>query len=740
MTYQNDFTLPSEIMTGVARQQYINQRLAETWQQEQAAIQKEYWAQQAENARMGTKMAVIDAADEAAWDKSQAVLAERALAAEHDKRMADKMAAIEAADEAVWNKSQAALAQRQDGSYDAVERLRAENIAKAAQNSSYNEVFSLSAAVAASDQAGTSWLASIPLIGPPLDNAWQNSTLKQVWNNNIAPIIKPNVLKNVSTGLLAATLLINPIVNAVEWGGNLLSNPGVFSDANENINTQLQGFFENHPEFANHPKDENFFNYVWNNPSQAVGAFADIGKGLTNIVAGYVDDWWQQNPFVQGAAPVLRGIGDAFCSKTDSQALGNLCYGAFYVDAAILEQPYDSLAGIANSLVIDPLAGLGKLAIFEIQNNPPKIIGELIGTALTEGWDEVKDYSFDKLAEAWNVATDPQVDSLAILAALILLTIANPLIGGGTILGMAGKGLIDVGSTLAQLPGVNDVIEFVNRQDVRSTVLGSLLVIFMTMAGASVQVKEMNAIRKTLSPANQAAYDGLSIFERVNLTNLAKAMKAPPEAVNFYLEQIAKGDSPLARLPLTDALRISTLAELSGKGAFLLDYVAKYGYTDALKIASPDVIKGMTSDQFLVQAQDILSNDAGFNVTPESVFTDYPGSTIGLKSTFITNEAAITKVIGDFHGTKTIYITYDQAVSLETALGLESGTLVDGLRISKISNLGSMDLTYPLKANNPLFRGPGQGLPGGGTEITINPPIPMDGPNVVDQIIIKVYP
>jgi hypothetical protein len=125
----------------------------------------------------------------------------------------------------------------------------------------------------------------------------------------------------------------------------------------------------------------------------------------------------------------------------------------------------------------------------------------------------------------------------------------------------------------------------------------------------------------------------------------------------------------------------------------------------------------------------------------EDVFANYPGSTIGLKSTFITNEVAISDIIGDFHGTKAIYITFDQAEALENALGLQSGTLVkNGFRISKISNLGNLDLSYPLEGTPPLFLGPGQGLPGGGTEITINPPVSMDSPNVVDQITIMVYP
>jgi len=70
---------------------------------------------------------------------------------------------------------------------------------------------------------------------------------------------------------------------------------------------------------------------------------------------------------------------------------------------------------------------------------------------------------------------------------------------------------------------------------------------------------------------------------------------------------------------------------------------------------------------------------------------------------------------------------------------LKSGTLVDGFRISKISDLNGLDVSYPLDGNK-LFLGPGKGLPGGGTEMVINPSVPMDSPHVVDQIIIHVYP
>jgi hypothetical protein len=258
--------------------------------------------------------------------------------------------------------------------------------------------------------------------------------------------------------------------------------------------------------------------------------------------------------------------------------------------------------------------------------------------------------------------------------------------------------------------------------------------------GAAGKIAEFNAFRDGLSPWDQIRFEELSLLEQTRLADLATLMDLPPDAVGFYLEQTARPGSPLTNLPLADALRVSALAAESGRGAFILDYIGRYGVTDALKIASPEVIRGMTNDQFLVRAQNILRQDAGYNVTPEYVFADYPGSTIGLKSTFITDESAISDIIGNFHRAKTIYVSLNQAIALETALGLKPGTLIDGFRISKISNLNSLDLSYPLKGTEPLFLGPGKGLPGGGTEITINPPVLMDSPNVVDQITVKVHP
>ncbi len=58
-------------------------------------------------------------------------------------------------------------------------------------------------------------------------------------------------------------------------------------------------------------------------------------------------------------------------------------------------------------------------------------------------------------------------------------------------------------------------------------------------------------------------------------------MKLPPGAADFYLDLINRGDTRLSGLPLEQGLRVSALAEQTGKGAFLLDYVTRYGTDSA---------------------------------------------------------------------------------------------------------------------------------------------------------------
>jgi len=192
-------------------------------------------------------------------------------------------------------------------------------------------------------------------------------------------------------------------------------------------------------------------------------------------------------------------------------------------------------------------------------------------------------------------------------------------------------------------------------------------------------------------------------------------------------------------LALVDALTVSSLAAQSGRGAFILDYVGRYGVTDALRLAPPEVIRGMTSERLLVQTQEMLDQNIGYNVSPEGWFKSYPE--IGRDGTYITNETAIREVIGEFGSRGTITISQTDAEALEIALGLKPESLFDGFRISKITDIDNMNLSYPVKGND-YFLGPGKGLPGGGPEIKISPSLPTDSSYVIviEQIVIEVVP
>jgi hypothetical protein len=142
---------------------------------------------------------------------------------------------------------------------------------------------------------------------------------------------------------------------------------------------------------------------------------------------------------------------------------------------------------------------------------------------------------------------------------------------------MAGAGLASQGIQLSSLKSLDQVKYFVNSRGFRVTVTGSLLVLLLVTMGVSKQLADLSAFRGALSPANQAAYDGLPFLEQIDLYSAARAMKLPPGAVDYYLEHANAADMRLTNIPLAEALRVSALAEQSGNSALILEYVTRYG-------------------------------------------------------------------------------------------------------------------------------------------------------------------
>ena len=125
----------------------------------------------------------------------------------------------------------------------------------------------------------------------------------------------------------------------------------------------------------------------------------------------------------------------------------------------------------------------------------------------------------------------------------------------------------------------------------------------------------------------------------------------------------------------------------------------------------------------------------GANITPRSTALEHRIIGRGGR-TFVTEPDAITKIVGDLPPGNRITITNSQARQLENALGLRPNSLESRNILSIIDDVPSRAPASPI-SGNPLFKGGGAGLPGGGSELTIQG-IPSAGGTGVRQIIVEV--
>ncbi len=425
------------------------------------------------------------------------------------------------------------------------------------------------------------------------------------------------------------------------------------------------------------------------------------------------------------------------CSNISNQAWSNRCTAAFYLPAGLTATPFDTTLGVVNGFVVDPVSGFIKQVGMATENF--KSIPGLVNAIQQEGVQGAQNFVAELLQNnAEVILNDKQVQSVLFVEALILLSLIAAPVAGGIILGMTAKGLIDLNAAVATAPDKESLIEFINSHGVRTMVVSSVLILVLMAAGFGKQFSDFRAFQESLTSSEQASFAELSLLEQTSIADMAIKMNLPPGTLEFYLTEFVRPGSPLADLPLTDALRVSSLAVESGKSAFIIDYIGRYGVTDALKIATPEVINGMVNDNILVQTQEMLRTDTGFNVSPEQWFEDF--SSIGRNGTFITNEITIETIISKFDGQGKIQISIAEATALEEALGLTPMSLSKGFRISKIINIKDMNPIFPVEAENPYFLGPGKGLPGGGPELMVTPSLPMNSTNIVKQVIIEVIP
>jgi filamentous hemagglutinin len=146
-----------------------------------------------------------------------------------------------------------------------------------------------------------------------------------------------------------------------------------------------------------------------------------------------------------------------------------------------------------------------------------------------------------------------------------------------------------------------------------------------------------------------------------------------------------------------------------------------------------EIESGVVQAARLRQAN-MLNDDVGYNVSPSS-WDSYP--TIGRSGTYITDQQAITDILGPLNSAGETVITAAQEAQLEAAMGLESGSLADGFKVRQVTGIADMTPRSPLKGND-YFQGPGQHLPGGGPEMVIDSIPTTDTTNVTTITTVRV--
>lgn len=174
--------------------------------------------------------------------------------------------------------------------------------------------------------------------------------------------------------------------------------------------------------------------------------------------------------------------------------------------------------------------------------------------------------------------------------------------------------------------------------------------------------------------------------------------------------------------------------EGSMAGNVALNALASYGAFKWGGASSPGWDVQLTGPQ---QRQwDMLNADQGFNVSPVS-WDKY--ATIGRDGTFITDQRALTNVLGNFNANGEMVITQSQASALEQAMGLNQGSLSNGFKIRQVDGISDMSPRSPLVGND-YFQGPGMHLPGGGPEMVVDPISTIDGNGVKTVTTVRVQP
>lgn len=409
----------------------------------------------------------------------------------------------------------------------------------------------------------------------------------------VKPLVdRAPALQKVAATAMATAMVVTGASTTYQWAQNLI-RPDAFLLAQQRAQFSINELRQKYPPDPN----KGTLEYMASHPYEVFSVGSEVLKTFTGIGASYADAFWQQNPTVQSDIQKLAALEKGICPKITNQAWSNGCTAAFYLPASLEAMPFDTASGIVNSFIVDPATGALKLGVLSMQKNPINVL-DLANALKQDGLSGANNYlaeSFSPLIDV--LLIDKQVDSAAVVLLLLAAAMVLPPLAAGIVLGMTGKGLIDVGTAIAQAANKQTVIRYVTSQQVRTQVVGSVLVLALIALGFGNKVTQFRALEDSLSPSQQLAFQELSLKQQLALVNAASTGGASPGTIAFYLDQIGRPGSPLMNMPLTYALHISLLAEQSGRGALLIDYIIRYGNDPvsmkALLDTSPAEFKGI---------------------------------------------------------------------------------------------------------------------------------------------------
>jgi len=130
----------------------------------------------------------------------------------------------------------------------------------------------------------------------------------------------------------------------------------------------------------------------------------------------------------------------------------------------------------------------------------------------------------------------------------------------------------------------------------------------------------------------------------------------------------------------------------------------------------------------------MLEDNVGFNVSP-SDWDAYPS--IGRAGSFVSDKQSVTDVIGSIDGMSNMTIQKADAARLETAFGLEPGSLQGGFKIRQVDNIKGRSPRSPMEGNR-FFLGAGNHLPGGAPEMVVDSIPTVDGGGVTTLVTVTV--